>query len=162
MNYSKLARLPEHPGMWGHESTVQTGNEAVGATEETEGNAEKAALTEKDIMAMKEAQLWQTLTHMTKRQDQWVTIIGRPPRALLEQMMATGLNPKQIRIIHTHDHEKALWATEQALLLDNSQLIISWLGQCSVRETRRLELASKACKAPNFLFTQVSTTPHLH
>lgn len=132
MNYSSLARKYAHPGVWGNENTT---TECVNVSERT-----------------MHQQLWAALSTMRKRDDQWVTVIGKPPRTLIAQLIAAGIRPDRIRKVSTSNSETALWATEQALLIDNSQLVIAWLTPYSGRDKQRIQLAAKASKALNFIF----------
>ena len=58
MNYSTLTRRFAHPGIWGHE-TINDSN-----------------VREHNLYQ----QLWVTLSTMRKRDDQWVTVIGKAPK----------------------------------------------------------------------------------
>lgn|SRR5690554_199153 len=130
MNYSTLTRRFSHPGIWGNEKTTQS-------------TVHSANLHQ---------QLWVTLSTMRKRDDQWVTVIGKAPKTLIAQLIAAGIRPDRIRRVNTSDQTTALWATEQALLINNSQLVIAWLKPCEGRERQRLQLAAKASQALNFIF----------
>lgn len=140
MNYSTLTRRFAHPGIWGHETINET-------------NVHEHNLHQ---------QLWVTLSTMRKRDDQWVTVIGKAPRTLIAQLIAAGIRPDRIRRVNTSDQTTALWATEQALLINNSQLVIAWLKPCEGRERQRLQLAAKASQAVSFIFNQTQHPSAVH
>lgn len=142
MNFSSLTRKYAHPGIWGNENTQSD--------------------TVKFNSQNMHQQLWATLSTMRKRDDQWVTVIGNPPKTLVAQLIAAGIRPDRIRKVSTNQQEKALWATEQALLINNSQLVIAWLQPYSGRDKQRLALAAKASKALNFIFTSTSFSSAVH
>ncbi|MCO4322228.1 hypothetical protein [Aliidiomarina quisquiliarum] len=141
MKHSVLNKRLGHPGLWGHESV----------------EAKKATIPE-----LNTDQLWATVSSMRHQDNQWVTLIGRPSADFLTQLASAGINKERIRCITPSSTETAVWATEQALLLNNSQLVIAWLGHCSPREEKRLQLVSRNSKSVNFLFTSPLQNPPLH
>ncbi|WP_194756147.1 hypothetical protein [Aliidiomarina indica] len=143
MNYSALTRRFSHPGIWGHET----------APAELRTGAEQPSMQQ---------QLWVTLSTMRKRDDQWVTLIGKPAKEFIEQLVAAGINPDRIRRVSVSDQDTALWATEQALLINNSQLVIAWVGDCQGRDKKRLELAARASQAQSFFISSASSEDPLH
>ena len=52
---------------------------------------------------------------MRKRDDQWVTVIGKAPKTLIAQLIAAGIRPDRIRRVNTSDQTTALWATEASI-----------------------------------------------
>jgi|SRR5690554_802653 len=141
MKYSLLNKHLVHPGLWGHESV----------------SAKKVQGSE-----LNTDQLWAAISSMRHQDNQWVTLIGRPSADFLTQLASVGINKERIRCITPSSTETAVWATEQALLLNNSQLVIAWLGQCSPREEKRLQLVARNSKSLNFLFTSPVQNPPLH
>ncbi len=142
MNHSSVSRCYAHPGVWGHEDINSHQN--LGAEQNLH------------------SQLWVTLNTMSKRDDQWITVIGKAPRTLIAQLIASGVRPDRIRRVNTTSNEAALWATEQALLINNSQLVIAWLNPCAGREKQRLQLVAKASQAISFLFTPDNFPTAIH
>ncbi len=140
MKHSMLNKRPGHPGLWGHESVESTTNTS----------------------ALNTDQLWATLSSMRHQDNQWVTLIGRPSAEFLSQLASVGINKERIRCIIPSSKESAVWAAEQALLLNNSQLVIAWLGNCSPREQKRLQLVARNSKSINFVFTTPIQNPPLH
>lgn len=96
----------------------------------------------------------------------WVTIIGHPCSMSATQLAslidASGLPAHRVRWLRPGDSDSKAWATEQALLLDNSALIIAWLGQCHSRDARRLHLARRHTRANTLLFTEPAEKTPLH
>ena len=129
------------PNMWDHEPTLM-----------------------KTTTSYQEAsqQLWATVSSMRHQDNQWVTLIGRPSAEFLEQLKRAGIQKERIRCIAPNSTETALWATEQALLLNNSQLVIAWLPHCSKRDERRLQLLANNSKSISFVFTNTNETTQLH
>ncbi|RUO35650.1 hypothetical protein [Aliidiomarina sanyensis] len=149
MNYAALTRRFAHPGVWGNEQGLTTQQDS-GICENTKTHQ----------------QLWATLSAtlhgMHRRDDQWVTLIGKPAKALIEQLIAAGIRPDRIRRVSAPDQETVVWATEQALLINNSQLVIAWIGDCQGRDKKRLELAARASQARSFLFSSTSYENPVH
>ncbi|TRW49006.1 hypothetical protein FM042_08480 [Aliidiomarina halalkaliphila] len=143
MNYSALTRRFPHPGVWGHETKPST----------------SVAVCEQPTL---QQHLWVTLSALRKRDDQWVTLIGKPAKAFIEQLIAAGIRPDRIRRVSASDQDTALWATEQALLINNSQIVIAWVGDCHGRDKKRLELAAKASQAQSFFISSESYENPLH
>lgn len=139
MNHSVLAKKIEHPGLWGNEPTVKPQQHIA-----------------------EETQLWAAISSMRQQANQWVTLIGKPSREFLQQLEAAGIPTGRIRCVTSNSPETAVWATEQALLLDNSQLVIAWLNDISTRDQKRLQLAARNSKSVNFLFTNSDTFHPLH
>lgn len=140
MKHSMLNKHRVHPGLWGHEPV-------------TEKLAENGLSTD---------HLWATVSSMRHQENQWVTLIGKPSAEFLNQLASVGINKDRIRCIMPSSTETAVWATEQSLLLNNSQLVIAWLGHCSPREQKRLQLVARNSKSINFLFTSPEQNPPLH
>lgn len=130
-----------HPGMWGHEPTPA----------KITASYEEAS-----------QQLWAAVSSMRHQDNQWVTLIGRPSTEFLEQLKRAGIHKERIRCIAPNSTETALWATEQALLLNNSQLVIAWLPHCSERDEKRLQLVANNSKSLSFVFTNSEANPQLH
>ncbi|MCC5855213.1 MAG: hypothetical protein JJU10_05965 [Idiomarina sp.] len=143
MNYSSLNKRLRHPGLWGHEG------------EQTTAQAET-------LNAASSEQVWATISSMRHQDNQWVTVIGKPSMTFLRQLESAGISKTRIRCINPQDADTAVWATEQALLLNNSQLIIAWLGNCSPRDQKRLALAARNSQSIHFVFTEPTKNPPLH
>lgn len=98
--------------------------------------------------------------------SKWVTIIGNPAEMNQKQVAAllqsAGIEENRVRWIRTRDMDTAVWATEQALLLNNSAVVLSWLGNCVGRNLQRAHLAAKVSQATSFLFTDPSLHAPLH
>lgn len=140
-----------HPGLWSIPQPI--------VSAQTESNAQSTE------------NFFNELQHAVQHypQDKWITLIGTPPlhadinsRQMQQWIHANGLNPHRIRWIKVKDAQSRIWATEQALLLDNSALIVAWLGQCSSREQQRLLLATKHTAAKTFLYHQAEFSSPLH
>lgn len=186
MNNIKGNQVRRHPGLWGTEMkqqlatstsqlvtpgswepTTDAANEASVNTVETAITGEirqsvklkTDPLTEADFNP---AQFLAALSQLPECSDQWVTIIGKPPQEALQQLVAAGISLDRIRCIASTDSETACWATEQALLLNNSQVVLAWLGPVAGREQQRLRLAARASQAVSFLFTHTSDQTSLH
>lgn len=140
MNYTALTRRFAHPGIWGHE----------------QGNLVKPTMLDQQSNTS-DQELWESLCTsldgLQGRDDQWVTVVGTPGKALIEQLIAAGIRPDRIRRVAVNNHEEAVWATEQALLINNSQLVIAWIGDCQGRDKQRIELAARVSQARSILFT---------
>ncbi|CUS47586.1 MAG: toxin-antitoxin ssytem toxin component [Idiomarinaceae bacterium HL-53] len=139
MNSTLSLKKISHPGLWGHEQT-------------TNSRAELSA----------EPQLWAAISTMRQQPKQWVTLIGKPSPAFLAQLTAAGIPSERIRCITSSCLDTAVWATEQALLLNNSQLVIAWLSELGARDRKRLQLAARNSTSINFLFTNSDTIQPLH
>lgn len=139
MNHTLSLKKLAHPGLWGHEQTANP-----------------------NLQAPAEAQLWAAISTMRQQPKQWVTLIGKPSRSFLDQLTAAGIPSERIRCITSSCVDTAVWATEQALLLNNSQLVIAWLSEVSQRDQKRLQLAARNSTSINFLFTNSDTIQPLH
>ncbi|RTE86474.1 MULTISPECIES: hypothetical protein [Gammaproteobacteria] len=139
MKHSLVSKKISHPGLWGHESSAKQA-QAVN----------------------QESQLWAAVSTMRQQPNQWVTLIGKPSREFLQQLEIAGIPTGRIRCITSNSIETAVWATEQALLLDNSQLVIAWLNNVSERDQKRLQLAARNSQSINFLFTNPTSIQPLH
>jgi cell division inhibitor SulA len=98
--------------------------------------------------------------------SKWVTIIGNPAdmnqKQVASLLQRAGVDDSRVRWIRSRDMDTAVWATEQALLLNNSTVVLSWLGNCVGRNLQRAHLAAKVSQATSFLFTDHSSQPPLH
>lgn len=160
MNHTPIGKRIAHPGLWGHEeqlSASSTAEQDQHANERVQATVE--AISTSDTLI---AQLWATISTMRHQTNQWVTLIGKPSAQFLQQLVAAGIQKERIRCILPSGHDASAWAAEQALLLNNSQLVIAWLGKCSVRDQKRLQLAARRSDSINFLFTESNENTPLH
>ena len=70
--------------------------------------------------------------------------------ALVKEQIDVG----KLSVVQTKNIDETLWATEQALLADCCAAVFSWTGKhdLSMRQLRRLQLATQKTKAWNVLF----------
>lgn len=138
-------RRHAHPGVWSLPSEL-----------ESPSAADKLQLD--DVLSALKAGRTDT--------SKWVTIIGNPvemnQKQLATLLQSAGIDESRVRWIRTRDTDTAVWATEQALLLNNSAVVLSWLGDCVGRNFRRAHLAAKVSQATSFLFTDPSLQTPLH
>jgi len=142
MNHSTLRKRIAHPGLWGHEAQLENASQV-----------ECEPLVE---------QLWATLSSMRHQQNQWVTLIGKPSPVFVQQLLAARIQKERIHCILPSSPGAAVRACEQALLLNNSQIVIAWVANCSERDQKRLQLAARSSKSVNFLFTANTQNIPLH
>lgn len=140
MKFSHINKRPVHPGLWGHEPAPVAASHYFSCPE----------------------QLWTTLSSLNHEENQWVTLIGKPSHEFLTQLTRAGISKERIRCITPHSADTALWATEQALLLNNSQIVIAWLTSCSTREQKRLQLVARNSHSIPFLFLATEQASPLH
>jgi len=70
--------------------------------------------------------------------------------ALIKEQINVG----KLSVVQTNSIDETLWATEQALLADCCAAVFSWTGKhnLSMRQLRRLQLATQKTKAWNVIF----------
>lgn len=141
-----------HPGLWGHEKIA-------------------AALTEQatPTQASTTEALWQSLEKISQQykcgqltDNQWITIVGKPSTQFLSQLRTLTLPSTLVRIIVPRSDEEALWATEQALLLGNSQLVVACVNFPHSRAQKRLSLIGNQSRIPYFVFSTTGQQAPLH
>lgn len=143
------SRRISHPGLWSDDHATQ-----ISARINWHPEQEKLQ------------QMLQTISTLPQASDKWVTIIGTPTQLtskdFLHQLETAGIARHRIRWIRTRDEDTAVWAAEQAMLLNNSELVIAWLGQCQGRNLQRASLAARVSHASTFIFTAHDSPTPLH
>ncbi|RUO30704.1 hypothetical protein CWE12_05525 [Aliidiomarina sedimenti] len=136
----------------------------------------QAPLTETSLPAVEQelrhlATLFQQSAVLAEQSGKWITLIGMPDdvdhasgmQKQIESLLnKAGIALHKVRWIRSTDAENKAWATEQALLLDNSALVVAWLGQCEWRDLKRLQLARKHSQAQSWLSTSACVPTPLH
>lgn len=153
----KTHRQHRHPGLWSAPDSASK-NGIAASVDYLESSTHAGSVLNA---------LQQAAEH--DAQDKWITLIGSPQqfgasntRQVQQWIQDTGINPQRVRWIRVADAQSQAWAAEQALLIDNSMLVIAWLGQCSSRDQKRIQLAAKHTAAVTLLYQQHEFTSPLH
>ena len=156
-----------HPGLWTlpNHARSKSANDFRFSTER-QPDLSTLGTTNNSFMVNQLAAAFATCVSDHQLSARWVTLIGQPG-SLSTQHLATlikdsGLPAHRVRWLRPADSESKAWAAEQALLLDNSALIIAWLGQCQPRDAQRLHLARRHTQANTLLFNGSAEKTPLH
>ncbi|MBA3988150.1 hypothetical protein [Aliidiomarina maris] len=101
-----------------------------------------------------------------EQHQRWVTLIGQPSNTsvshVLHMLAQAGVNLRHVRWIRPSDAASKAFAAEQAMLLDNSALVVAWLDQCVQRDALRLQLARKHTQAKVMIYNDLFSPIALH
>lgn len=156
-----------HPGLWTLPShaNAKSANDVQFAAQR-QADFTTLTSTASNLMANQLAAAFTACVSDHQLTTRWVTIIGQPDSLSSTHLAAliknSGLPAHRVRWLRPNDNESKAWAAEQALLLDNSALIIAWLGQCQPRDAQRLHLARRHTQANTLLFNDSAEKTPLH
>lgn len=135
----------QHPGLW--QAATQFENPEQGSLFDEEGNHSQQTISR--------------VAAMLCDSRRWVTVVGAT-RAIVQQLVNAGVPRERIRWIHARDHAQREWATEQALLAGNSEIVLGWFKPTSQLSEKRLRWALKASNTKGLLFDDSALAVDLH
>jgi cell division inhibitor SulA/protein ImuA len=97
------------------------------------------------------APLIQTLS---QEQDRWIAWINPPFTPYAPALEALGIDLGRMLLIHTRNHQEALWALERTSRSGSCSLALAWLDerQLQPKDTRRLQFAAQQGRTLTCLF----------
>lgn len=156
MNTPNKQKQHRHPGLWSVPSRSASGLKNFEPSEASFDYGRFAEVIE----------LLQQVASPGLTPGRWVTLIGQPQvfeqshkssiQVIERLLQQAGIDKCQVRWIRPNDDDSTVWAAEQALLLDNSSVVIAWLGECSARDWQRLLLSSKRSGIKSLLYGQAT------
>lgn len=82
----------------------------------------------------------------------WIAWIGPPYVPYAPALAQAGIDVARVLLVHAHDDDEALWATEQALRSAGCEVVLAWADKAYGRSLRRLQLAAEDNGLPVILF----------
>lgn len=153
-----------HPGLW---SLPQRESKPISTALTRAANVQPLLAKQANWNELAQLrQLFASAKPATAQKNRWITLIGQPSDMSIadirDAIHHAGIDAETVRWIRPSDNESKAWAAEQACLLDNSAVVIAWLGECQQRDTLRLQLARKHTQAQVLLLHSFANTTPLH
>jgi hypothetical protein len=82
----------------------------------------------------------------------WIAWIQPPYVPYAPALAEAGIDVSRVLLVHPHDDDEALWATEQALRSAGCEVVLAWVAKASGQALRRLQLAAEDHGLPAILF----------
>ena len=91
---------------------------------------------------------------LSQEQDRWIAWINPPFTPYAPALEALGIDLNRMLLIHTRNHQEALWALERTSRSGSCSLALAWLDerQLQPKDTRRLQFAAQQGRALTCLF----------
>lgn len=94
--------------------------------------------------------------------DPIVLLVAPPFIPYPQALELQGIDVQRLVWLDSHDRKEQLWAIEQALSSGTVPLVLAWLDNLSITESRRLQLAAEKGKSLCFLYLPLKVANDSH
>lgn len=83
------------------------------------------------------------LARLSREDARWLLWIAPPHVPYAPALVAAGIDPARLIVVHPRSAAEALWAARQALASKGASAVLAWLGTPDMHSLRRLQLAAE-------------------